>query len=97
MAIKRVDPAPEEAPSVEIETINDWAIHLGQNLPNHTASLKGRGKFVRQGISEAPTFRTRQEAFRYAAWLISVAEVLPDEEGCEAHDFDAILTAVRNT
>jgi hypothetical protein len=80
------------------ETINDWAIHGAENLPNHTASQRGRGKFVRQGLAEVPTFRTRQEAFRYAAWLVTVADIhLPDEDGCEGQDFDAILTAVRNT
>lgn len=81
----------------EIETINDWALHAGENLPNHSKSLIGRGKFVKQGMQEVPTFRTRQEAYRYAAWLVSMAEILPDEEGCETHDFAAISAAIRNT
>lgn len=81
-----------------IETVNEYAIHSGQNLPNHSMSIAGLGKFVRQGMEGAPIFRTKQAAYRYAAWLITVAEIsLPDEEGCEEHDFAAILAAIQNT
>jgi hypothetical protein len=45
-----------------------------------------------------PTFRTKQEAYRFAAWLVEMAEVhLPDEEGCELHTFEAVREAIRNT
>lgn len=85
-----------EPPS--IETINDWAWGAGKNLPNHSASLAGLGKYVRQGIHEIPTFRTRQDAYRYAAWLITMAEVsLPDKEDCKGQTFEKVLDAVKNT
>lgn len=42
-----------------------------------------------------PAHRTKQSAYRYAAWLIGMAEVLPDEPG--EHTFEQILEAVRNT
>lgn len=95
----RSSPKPTESTPVppEIDTTNEYAIHTGQNLPNHSMSMLGLGKFVRQGMQGEPTFRSRQAAYRYAAWLITVAEVLPNEEGCEEHDFDAILSAVRNS
>jgi hypothetical protein len=93
-----VAPEPEgidETP--EIDTTNDFAMHSGENLPNHTMSLKGLGKFISQGVPTIPVFRTRQAAYRYAGWLISMAELLPDEEGCESHDFDSVVNAIRNT
>lgn len=85
---------PEAAP---IQTINDHALHLGQNLPNHSTSLAGRGKYIAQGVALPPLWRTRQDAYRYAAWLITMAEALPNEDDCEAHTFEVVLDAVRNT
>jgi len=81
-----------------IETINEFAISAGQNLPNHSASVAGRSKFIRQGVPEVPTFRTKQQAYRYAAWLLFMADNhLPDEEGCEEHGFADIAVAIANT
>jgi len=83
--------------SPEVNTQNDYAISVGQNLPNHTTSLVGRGKYVRQMISNFPIFRTKQEAYRYAAYLMLLAEnSLPDEEGCELHTFTAVVNAITN-
>lgn len=79
-------------------TLNEWLIGTGTNLPNHTSSIAGRGSFVRQSRPEIPTFRTKQEAYRYAAWLITLAELhLPDESPTETYAFDEVLVAVRNT
>jgi len=80
-----------------INTSNDYLLMFGQNLPNHSTSIAGRGKFVRQSIVETPTFRTAQQAYRYAAWLATMAEMLPDEAGAEEHTFDAVRAAIRNT
>ncbi len=85
----------EQIGEVPVKTDNEYALYMSENLPNHSASLKGRAKFISQGRTSHPLFRTRQEAYRYAAWLISMAEILPDEEG--AHSFEVVLNAVRNT
>lgn len=75
--------------------MNEFNLHTGQNLPNHSTSLVGRGRYVRQGHHEIPTFRTRQAAYRYAAWLVQLAgQHLPNEEGCEGCTFDAVREAV---
>lgn len=79
-----------------VETVNDWVIGAGENLPNHSASLAGFGKFVRQSIPDVPLFRKKQEAFRYAAWLITQAERLPDEPGQDGVTWEQVLDAVRN-
>lgn len=79
---------------IEVDAANDYMIGLGENLPNHSLSQMGRSKFVRQKVAGMPTFRTQQEAFRYAAWLVSMAEVLPHEDG--EHTFEQVLDAVRN-
>lgn len=39
--------------------------------------------------------RTRQEAFRTAAWLVCMGEVLPNE--VPGSEFEEVLEAVRNT
>lgn len=84
-------------PLVEIETLNDYALSFGHNLPNHSTSIKGLGAFVRQNRADLPTFRTQQAAYRYAAWLITMAEVhLPNEEGCEEHTFEVVRDAIHN-
>lgn len=84
-----------ETPS--INTGNDYGLSAGQNLPNHSTSLSGRGKFIRQVVNSLPEFRDRQAAYRFAAYLVTMAEFhLPDDDGCEGQDFEAILNAVRN-
>jgi hypothetical protein len=81
-----------------VDTQNSYMLSAGQNLPNHSTSMAGRGKFVRQALGKIPEFRTKQQAYRYAAWLITMADSwLPDEEGCESHDFPTVLAAILNT
>lgn len=66
---------------IAIDTVNEYMIGSGENLPNHSLSQMGKGKFVRQQVSGVPTFRTQQEIFRYAAWLITLGGSLPHEDG----------------
>ena len=78
-----------------IDTKNEFNVRSGQNLPNHSASLRGHSKFVKPMRDGMPTFRTRQSAYRFAAWLIAMAESaeLPDEPD-QPFEFDDILAAV---
>jgi hypothetical protein len=79
-----------------VNTLNDFAVGAGENLPNHAQSLKGRGKFVRAAIPTVPLiFRTRQEVFRFCAYALAMADTLPDEPG--EHDFETVQTAILNT
>ena len=80
-----------------IKVINDYMISSGENLPNHSASAMGRGKFIRQSRPDIPTFRDRQTAFRYAAYIILMADLLPDDDGQEGVTFPEVLDAIRNT
>ncbi len=41
-----------------------------------------------------PVHDTKQSAYRYSAWLLKAAEVLPDEEGQEDYGFDDIRAAI---
>lgn len=85
----------EDEDRPDINTLNEFFIGTGQNLPNHSTALAGRAKFVRSTLPNVPTFRTRQQAFRYCAWVLSMVDILPDEPG--AHEFEEVLDAVRNT
>lgn len=90
--------ADDTADVPAVETTNDYGLACGQNLPNHSASMAGRGKFVRQVIPKVPEFRTKQEAYRYAAWLATLAEThLPDDKDSESHTFEEVQNAIRNT
>lgn len=42
-----------------------------------------------------PTYRTKQEAYRYAAWLLFMADCLPDEPS--KHTFEEVSQAILNT
>lgn len=82
----------------DVDTRNEFALSAGQNMANHSTTLAGRGKFVRQGVSEVPTFRTKQQAYRYAAYLVLMADAhLPNEEGAEDHHFVTVSDAIANT
>lgn len=84
-----------DSEEIPVNTLNEWMISKGQNMDNHTMSMKGRKHFVRQGRVEPPTFRTKQEAYRYCAYVLTMADVfLPDEEG--AHGFEEVLHAIQN-
>lgn len=89
-----VNETTEETPV--IETKNDYALHTGQNLPNHTFSQIGLGKFVSHGVNSIPMWRRREDAYRYAAWVVSLAEVLPWGVDAKEHTFEEALNAVRN-
>lgn len=82
---------------MEVDTTNEFGLINGENLPNHSMSLRGRGKFIRAGYAVSVEFRTRQAALRFAAHLVSMAPLLPDEEGAEEHDFDTILEAIQGS
>ena len=79
----------------DVNTENEYALMTGQNLPNHTMTAVGKGRFVKVGFPSVPTFRTRQQAFRFCAYALLLADVLPDEPG--AHDFETVLEAVKNS
>ncbi len=91
MSFDETTPPVEETP---VNTFNEYAIGYNRNLDNTTHALNGRAGFIRQQVDGVPTFRTKQEAYRYAAYLVSMAEVLPDEDG--AHDFETVLNAISN-
>lgn len=84
-----------EAAEISVNTMNEFALSFGQNMPNHSWSQIGRGKFVRVGTPDPCIWRTKQSAFRFAAWLATMAEMLPDEEGM--HTLEQITEAIRNT
>lgn len=86
----------EQSHAQEINTVNDFIIGSGNNLPNHSESMRGRGTYVRQMRPEIPTFRDRQTAYRFCAYVLTMADVLPDEEGQEGITFDDVLSAIQN-
>lgn len=85
----------EEEPDYSVNTLNEFAINAGQNLPNHSTSMAGRGKFVRVGDPKPVIFRTQQEAFRFCAWVLTLADTLPSEAG--GHSFETVLDAIQST
>jgi hypothetical protein len=81
----------------EVDTSNEYLLGTGKNLPNHSLSMIGKGKFVRQSLAEIPQFRDKQSAYRYAAWLITLADVyLPDELDVISPTWEQVLHAVQN-
>lgn len=93
----------DDAPEVPVNTLNEFAISTGKNLGNHTESIAGRGTWVRQMVPTVPLFRTKQQSYRYAAYLLTMTDNviredggigLPDEEG--AHTFEQVLHAIQN-
>lgn len=81
-------------PEIPVNTVNEYILMTGQNLPNHSTSLAGRGKYVKVGRHGEPIYRTKQEAYRYAAYLLTMADTLPDEDG--AHTYQEVEEAIRN-
>lgn len=75
-------------------TDNDYKVKVGTNLPNHTMTKQGLGKFVTTGGIGNPLFRTRQAVYRYAAWLIVMAQALPPE--CECPNGDESFETIRD-
>lgn len=71
---------------------NERGLIAGENLPNHTTSMQGRGKFVMASAPGPFIIRTRQEAFRVMAHLEWLAVALPDEDG--NHTYEQVRDAV---
>lgn len=74
----------------------EFVVMAGQNLPNHSESLAGRGKYVRinghNPNNNIPLFRTRESAYRLAAHLLCAAQGLPTED--EVITWDEMLDLV---
>lgn len=90
-------PSNKDKPTLsgdEIETANEFGLVAGKNLPNHSMSMIGRGSFVRPTAPGTPVFRSRQQLYRFAAWLMRYSEELPDEDD-RGHTFEQIREAVR--
>lgn len=82
-----------------MKTDNEFIVLSGQNLPNHTASLQGLGKFVTFGTGVVPIIRTRDALFRMIAHMINKAEQidLPPEsqgEGVDPYTLDDYIDAI---
>ncbi len=74
----------------EINTNNEFFLGLSRRHPH--------GKTGEPCVKPAglqPYWTTKQGAYRFAAWLVSMAEMLPDETG-EA-TFEDVLKAVQST
>ena len=80
-----------------VNTLNEFMMLQGENLPNHSTSRNGRGKFVQPGAPGNICFRSKQQLYRFIAYAATMAEDvarLPDEEG--AHTYQEVLHAIRN-
>lgn len=89
------EPMDEHPDIIPIEIENEYALHDGQNLPNHSSSLRGHGKFIMAGRADRVTFRTKQQVYRFCAWALAMSEVLPDEDG--EHTFEEVQEAIKNS
>ncbi len=78
-----------------VNTNNDGAIMSGNNLPNHSTTLAGRGKFVGSAAQRVPQWRTKQELYRFIGWALVMEERhdLPNEEG--EHTLEEVIQAIR--
>jgi hypothetical protein len=65
------------APMSNMDARNEFVVVAGQNLPNHSTSLAGRGQFVQ--IGQTRPMRTKQEAYRLVGWLLAYVDTLPDD------------------
>lgn len=81
----------------EINTLNEFMLVSGRNLPNHTMSMQGKGQYVQvgRGAGTPLCFRTKQEIYRFCAWALTLGVILPDEDG--SHEFEEVLEAVQNS
>jgi len=78
-------------------TANDFMWLGGTNLPNHSASVAGHPRFVTHAVTKLMMFRNKQDAFRCAAWLVTMADIhLPDDKDA-VFTFEEIRQAIRNT
>jgi len=84
-----------ETEEFPVSTVNEFAVHTGENLANHTASLRGQGKFIRTGVSGPLMMRTKQSVYRLCVYLNTMAEMLPDEPG--EHTYEEVEAAIQNS
>lgn len=85
----------EPAIDLPVKTDSEHVILVGENLPNHSTTLAGLGKFVRispQSNNTVPICRTRQSAYRLAANLLANCQDLPHED--PPSTWDDVLGAV---
>lgn len=75
------DGEEEETPAPEIDLTNEFFVGFQMGV-------------IRPG--HYPVFSTKQQAWRFAAYVLTTAEVLPDDE-TQPFTFDEYLTALKNT
>ena len=75
----------------DINTTNEFLLGLTHRGP-HTEA----GKPCIRPAGLQPYFNTKQGAYRFAAWLITMADLLPDELDSTA-TFEDVLKAVQST
>lgn len=70
----------ENTQPIEVNTMNEFSLGMQMKTIRPIAY---------------PQFTTKQQAFRFAAWLVFMAEMLPDET--MDHTFLEIAEAIKNT
>jgi hypothetical protein len=76
-----LDEEATSEPAPEINTVNEFFVGFQMGV-------------IRPG--HYPACNTKQQALRFAAWVVASAEVLPDDEG-QPFTFDEYLTAIQNS
>jgi len=84
----------EDEENFPIDTTNEYLVVARENMANHSSWKSGLGKFVCVGLPGAIVLRTRQAAYRFCVYILTLAETLPDEEG--NHTFEQVRSAIRN-
>lgn len=86
----------DEIEPPEVNTANEYLFSSGINLMHSSLARRGRAKYIIPAFPIGP-LRTKQAAYRLAAWVKVMAEThgLPEEEG--AHTFSEIEEAIRNS
>jgi hypothetical protein len=70
-------------------------------IPNEPPPINTMNEFLVSALPDEitpqllPRLRTRQQAYRFAAWCAIMGESLPEEPG--NHSFKEIRRAIRNT
>lgn len=82
-----------EMPGDFVDIANEFAVITGKSMMNNTASAGNRQNFISITSPVDRPFRTKQRAFRLAAWLVHMAELnLPDED--MPSTFEDVLAAI---
>lgn len=88
-----------EFTELAVRVDNEFGLVKGENLPNHTASMRKRGAFVMATAGDIGyrglVFRTKQQAYRFVAHLLALADSLPDEDG--EHELSIVQNAVESS